>query len=326
VSPAGLAALRLLFVAVAMSPSFAVAQAPVIGVLGIGAPEDGVPFWDRVFGDGMRKAGYRPGQSVAITYAWARGDVQQYPRLAKEMLARRPAVIIAPCGPSLLAIRQISRTVPVIANCADEQNFAGEVASLSRPGGHTTGVTFLSPEAVAKRLEVIKLVLPRLSRLAILFQATDPLPTHWKELERLHPSFGLTLQRVAYEKPEELDDAFARMVRERAEALFVFPTNRIIADRQRIADLARKHRIPTVFEIAVHVDIGGFMSYGASVEEWMGVSIPAYVDKILRGTKAGDLPIVQPTQFELVVNLKTAREIGIAVPQALLLRANRVIE
>jgi len=302
------------------------AQAPVVGVLAIGSPADEAAGWDRVFGGGLRKLGYNVGQTLVIEYRWAHGDISRYPRLARELIERKPAVIVAPCGPSLRAIRDISRTLPVIAHCADERNFLGEVASLSRPGGYTTGMTFLSPESVGKRLELLRELLPGLSRVAVLYQPSDPIPAHWRELERLQPMLGLALQRVPVERAEELEAAFETIVRERAQAVFVFPTNRMIGEKVRIAELARRHRVATVFEFALHVVAGGLLSYGGSVSEWLGETAPLYVDKLLKGAKPGELPIVQPTRFELVVNLKTARALGMNIPWALLGRADRVIE
>jgi len=304
----------------------AYAQAQVVGVLALDSPDDAAQGWDKAFGGGLRKLGYSIGQSLVIEYRWAHGDIAQYPKLARELVARQPMVIVAPCGPSLRAIREISRTLPVVALCADEENFLGEVASPSRPGGHTTGITFLSPESVGKRLELLREILPDLSRLAVLYQPDDPIDAHWRELERLQPQLGLTLQRLPLLRGETLEALFEAAVRERAQALFVFPTNRLIAERIRIAELARLHRIATVFEFSHHVAAGGLLSYGASMGEWLGRTAPMYVDRILRGAKPGELPVVQPTRFELVVNLTTARALGVTIPQSILLRADRVIE
>lgn len=319
-----LSAAGLLFYGL-LAGAVAVAQTPVVGVMAIGSPAERAG-WDRTFGGGLRKLGYNVGQTLIIEYRWAHGDISRYPRLARELLERKPAVILAPCGPSLRAIRDISRTLPVIAFCADESNFLGEVASLSRPGGYTTGMTFLSPESVGKRLQLLREILPGLSRIAVLYQPSDAIPAHWRELERLQPILGLALQRAPVEQAAELEAAFESIVRERAQALFVFPTNRMIGERVRIAELARRHRVATVFEFALHVEAGGLLSYGGSVSEWLGETAPLYVDKLLKGAKPGELPIVQPTRFELVVNLKTARALGINIPGALLSRADRVIE
>jgi len=297
---------------------------PVVGLLSIRSP-DPAGVTDP-FVEGMRKLGYRDGQSVVIETRWAHGDITRYPRLAQELIELSPAVIVAPCGPSLRAIRELSRTVPVIAQCADERNFLGEVASIARPGGYTTGVTFLSPESVGKRLEALREIIPGLSRLAVLYEPDDPIDSHWRELERQQPVLGLSYQRLPVARSEELDARFDALVRERAQSLFVFPTNRMIGERARIAELALKHRVASVFEFAIHVDAGGLLSYGASISDSFRTSIPLYVDKILRGAKPADLPIIQPTRLELVINLHTARALGLEIPQSLLLRADRVID
>ena len=187
-------------------------------------------------------------------------------------------------------------------------------------------MTFLSPESVSKRLELLKAVVPGLSRLAILYEPDDPIDSHWRELERLQSVFGLSYQRLPVARDEELETAFVALARDGAQAVLVFPTNRMVGQALSIAELARKHRVPSVFEFALHVDAGGLFSYGGSVDEWYGKSMPQYVDKILRGARPGDLPIIQPIRFELVVNLRTARAIGQEIPPFVLLRADRVIE
>jgi putative ABC transport system substrate-binding protein len=296
----------------------------VVGVLRIASP--GLGGLNDPFIEGLRKLGYEDGQSVVIENSWAHGDITRYPRLAQELIERSPAVIVAPCGPSLRAIRELSRTVPVVSVCADESNFLDEVASRSRPGGYTTGVTFLSPETVGKRLELLKEIVPGLSRLAVLFEPDDPIDSHWRELERLQSVLGLSYQQLPVARAEELEAAFDALARERAQALFVFPSNLMIAEAAPIAELARKHRVASVFEYSRHADAGGLLSYGGSVNEWWGKSTPMYVDKILRGAKPAELPIIEPTQFELVVNLRTARALGLEIPQSLLHRADRVID
>lgn len=299
-------------------------RTPVVGHLQIGSPGL-VGDWDP-FLEGLRALGYENGKSLVIENRWAHGDVTRHPRLVRELMERSPAVIVSPCGDTLLAIREISRTVPVIVVCADETNFVGEVASLARPGGYTTGVTLLSPESVGKRIEFLREIVPRLSRLAVLYQPDDPLPSHWRELERLQSVFGFTCQRLPVVRPQDLEAAFDALTRERAQALFVFPTNFMLAETARITELARKHRVASVFEFAFQAEAGGLLSYGVSVRDFYGKSIPLYVDKILRGARPAELPIIQPTRFELVVNLATARALGLEIPQSLLLRADRVIE
>jgi len=161
---------------------------------------------------------------------------------------------------------------------------------------------------------------------AVLYEPGDPIDSHWRELERLQPVLGLSYQRLPVARAEELEAAFDALARERAQALFVFPTNRMIAEAARIAELARKHRVASAFEFSLHADAGGLLSYGGSVNEWFGKSVPLYVDKILKGAKPAELPIIEPTKFELVVNLRTANALGLEIPQSLLHRADRVIE
>ena len=197
---------------------------------------------------------------------------------------------------------------------------------MARPGGYTTGILILSPESVGKRLQLLKEIRPDLSRLAVLHDANDSIPAIWQELQRLRPTFGFALQRLPVGRAEDLEAAFEAMVRERAQALYIVPDNRMFANQARLAELTRKHRLTAVFEFSSGADAGLLLSYGASVGEFIGKIAPMYVDKILKGTKPGDLPIVQPSRFELVVNLKTARDIGVTIPQSVLLRADRVIE
>jgi len=301
------------------------AQPRVIGVMAIDPPE-AQPAWDKSFGAGLRKLGYKLGQSLHIEYRFASGDISQYPKLARELLDRRPALIVTLCRDSLRAVREISRTLPVISMCADEVNFLGEVATLARPGGHTTGILLLSPESVGKRLQLLKEIHPRLSRVAVLHDAHDSIPAILQELERLRPTFGLALQRLPVGRVEDLEAAFEAMARERAQALYIIPDNRMVANKEKLAQLARKHWLSAVFDFSSGAEAGLLLSYGASVQEFIGKTVPMYVDKILKGTKPGDLPVVLPSLFELTVNLKTAREIGVQIPQSILLRADRVIE
>lgn len=173
---------------------------------------------------------------------------------------------------------------------------------------------------------MLREILTGVSRIAVLFQPSDPIPAHWRELKRLQPVLGLSVQRVPVGRVEEPDAAFETVVRGRAQALLVFPTNRLIAEPVRIADLARRHRVATVFEFSHHVGADGLLSYGGSIGEWIGETLPMYVDKVLKGTKPGELPILQSTRFILGVNLKTARMLGIDIPRAILGRADLVIE
>jgi putative ABC transport system substrate-binding protein len=303
----------------------AAAQQRVIGVL-VFDPPAARAGWERLLNPGLQDLGYKDARALAFEYRFAGGDVSRYPALAKDLAARKPALIVAPCGPSQRAIRKVAPAIPIIAMCADEINFHGEVASLARPGGNTTGILILSEESVGKRLQYLREIQPNFSRLAVLYDAHDPIPSIWRALERDSAALGIELQRLPISDPQKLDDAFEAMARERAQALYVFPDNRMIAETGRIADGARKRRMPAIYDFPAGADAGYLLSYGAKPTEFVGKFVPLYIDRILRGAKAGNLPILRPTQFELVVNMKTAREISIAIPKSLLARADRVIE
>jgi putative tryptophan/tyrosine transport system substrate-binding protein len=306
-------------------PVSAWAQVPVVGYLWLGSPEtDGGPYFLRH----LEQLGQQEGRTFVVESRYGRGDNSKFPALARQLLDRRPAVIVTTCGVQLRAIRELSSTVPVIAGCADPKNFLGEVASLNRPGGRTTGFLFLAPESAAKRLQLLKELLPSLSAVGVLHNRQDDWSTYLGEMERAALQLGLTLTNLTIERADELDDAFATAVRERVQALVIFPDAIAAGARTRIAALAIKHKIPTVFDLRAFVVDGGLLSYGPnwSDSEFAPRIVATYVDKILRGAAPGDLPIQQPTRLELVINLKTARALGLNVPPSFLTRADEVIE
>jgi putative ABC transport system substrate-binding protein len=303
----------------------AAAQPRVVGVMTLD-PDSSRAGWEELLAGGLRKLGYRDARTLRIEYRFAGGDLSRYPALARELMAQKPALVVTQCSGSQRAIRDLAPTLPIIAFCADEINFLGEVATLARPGGNTTGILVLSAEAVGKKIELLREIRPGLARIAVLYDANDPIPKIQRELDRVQAALGLMLERIAIERPEQLEGAFARMERGRAQAVFVVADTRMLAEHARIADLAKKHRLPAVFEYSYGADAGFLLTYGANVAEFVGTTVPYYVDRILKGAKAGDLPVVQPSKFEMTVNLKTAREIGIVIPQSVLGRADRVIE
>ena len=301
------------------------AQVPVVGYLWLGAPEtDGPPPFLRQ----LQQLGQHEGRTFVLESRYARGDDSKFPALARELLDRRPAVIVTTCGTSLSAIRKLSPTVPVIAGCADPVNYLGEVASLNRPGGRTTGFVLLAPEAAGKRLQLLKELLPSLTRVGVVHNRQDDWSTYLREMDRAAPKLGLTLSKLAIARADELDDAFATAVKQRAEALVFFPDPISTAARTRIAALAIRHRLPTVFDLRAFVVDGGLLSYGPdwADDNFAPRVMATYIDKILKGAAPGDLPIQQPTRLELVINLATARAIGLNVPRPLLMRADKVLE
>jgi putative ABC transport system substrate-binding protein len=289
----------------------------------MGAPPrpDEAPF----LREELKRLGHEEGRTYVLEARYANGDYSKFPALARELLERRPAVIVTTCGHSLRAIRAVNATVPVVASCADPKNFLGEVATLKRPGGRTTGFTFLAPESSAKRLQLLKELQPKVSRVAVLHDRDD-WGTYWQEMERAAPKLRLTLTRLTIERAQELNDVFDEAARQRAEALVVMPTAAMVLARKQLAALAIEHRLLTVFDIRYFVDEGGLLSYGPNWGDFAPSVFAMYVDKILKGANPGDLPVQQPTRLELVVNLKTARAIGVKVPKSILARADEVIE
>ena len=298
---------------------------PVVGWLGLSSPEQEAGAWD-AFRQGLTGLGHEEGRTLVIEHRWARGDNARFPALARDLLSRRPAVIFSPCGLALRAIRDVSTSVPVVAVCADWNNFLGEVATLNRPGGQTTGFTFLAPESAGKRLEILKELQPKLSRVAVLHSGQEDWPNYWQVMERVAPTLGLRLSKLPVKGREDLEGAIASAVRQRAEALVVLPDPITWGAAERIAALAIKHRLPTAFDIRGFVTSGGLFSYGPVLTDLYREVGARYIDKILKGATAGDLPVQQPTRFKLVVNLRTARAIGLSIPRALLARTDEVLE
>lgn len=296
----------------------------MVGYLGLTSPELEAGW--TAFRQGLRELGYQEGRSFTLEARWARGDNSRYPALVRDLMERQPAVIFSTCGQALRAIRSVSRAVPVVAVCADPKNFLGEVDSLSRPGGQTTGFTFLAPESVGKRLQLLKELVPKLARIAVLHDAAENWQHYWDEIGRLTPGMGLTVVKVSMQTALDADTAVAAAVRERVGALLVVPGVPTLGGRERIAALAIKHRLPTAFDVRVFAVDGGLFSYGADTRHLYRTAGAGFVDKILKGASAGDLPVQQATKFELVLNLKTARAIGLTVPQSFIGRADEIIE
>lgn len=306
-----------------LAASSAWGQVPVVGWLGLESPPPAGQHW---ITQALKPLGHEEGRTYVLESRYASGDNSRFPALARQLLDRRPAVIVTICGPGLRAVRDLDPVVPVIAGCADPRNFLGEVASLGRPGGRTTGFTLLAPESAAKRLHMLKELVPKLSRVGVLHNRHDDWGTYLREMERAAPRLGLTLSLLPIARAEDLDGAFAAAVRQRVEALVVFPDATTGGAGTRIAALAIAHKLPTAFDMRTYVAAGGLFSYGP---DWADVSrqvIPAYVDKILKGAAPGELPVQQPTRLELVVNLATARALGLNLPPAFLAHADAVIE
>jgi putative ABC transport system substrate-binding protein len=277
------------------------------------------------FLQGLRDLGYVEGRNLLIEYRDAKGKPEQFPALSAELVALKVDVIVAGGGSlGALAAKQATTTIPVVFGAVGDPVSEGLVASLARPGGNVTGLSVVSPELLAK-----KQVVPEVSRVALLLKP-DSMPEHARK-SRLEAAevaarpLGMRLQVVEARGPEDFDRAFWDMRRECAGALAVLATPVFDAHRQRLADLAARNRLPAVYSFRRYVESGGLMSYGPDLPDLFRRAA-TYMDKILKGAKPGDLPVEQPTKFELVINRKTAKALGLTIPQSLLQRADQVIE
>ncbi|HVN35480.1 MAG TPA: ABC transporter substrate-binding protein [Casimicrobiaceae bacterium] len=274
----------------------------------------------------LRELGWIEGQNLVIEYRWAEGDAERLPGLAAELVRERVDVIVAPAGTAALAAKAATSTIPIVMIFPNDPVELGLVASLRKPGGNVTGTTFApSPEIYGKQLQLLKEAVPRALHVAILENPADPTwSVQSRSVEPAAAAMGVRLQRATARGPEEFDAAFAAMTRERANALLVSGSSAYIVHRRRLAELALKHRLPTMFNYREMVEAGGLMAYAVNMSDFIGRAA-VYLDKILRGANPADLPVEQPTKFELVINLKTARALGLTVPPSLLQRADDVI-
>ncbi len=300
------------------------ARVPRIGFLHYGSPGPS-PEVD-AFRQGLRDLGYSEGQNITIEYRFAGGRVGQLAELAAELVGLKPDVIVTPTTPASVAAKQATSTIPiVIAGVADAVG-AGLVANFARPGGNITGLTSISAELGGKRLELLRGVAPNCSRVAVLHNPADRSNVLVvKQLQEAAPALGLTLQTLEVREPGEFEGAFAAMTRERADALFGAAGVLTYEHRNAVVDLAAKSRIPAMWGHRQFVDAGGLMSYAVNFYDQCRQAA-TYVDQILKGAKPGDLPVQQPTKFEFIINLKTAKTLGLEFPPTLLALADEVIE
>ncbi len=298
------------------------AKAARIGFLGTATA---VPAYIEAFRQGLRDLGYVEGQNITIEFREAGGRPERLPDLAAELLRLKVDVLVARGTQAILAAKQATSTIPIVMAASSDPVGTGLVASLARPGGNITGLSFISPELSGKRLELLKEVHPGASRVAVLWNPADPpRALELRETEAAARMLGVTLLSWEVRGPDDLEGAFVAMARRRAGAVITFADPITTAHRKRIVDLVAKHRLPGMYGTRAFVEAGGLMSYGANLPDLFRRSA-AYVDKILKGTKPADLPVEQPTRFELVINLKTAKALGLTIPQSILIRAEEVI-
>ena len=281
------------------------------------------------FREGLRDLGYVEGRNLVIEYRDAKGKSERLPALAAELVALKVDVIVTGGQAQALAAKQATRTLPIVFAQAADPVTSGLVTSLARPGGNITGLSNLSPELVGKCLEQLTQAVPGVSRVAVLWQpgvlGERTEKDQLKGAEVAARTLGVRLQVVEARGPENFDRAFSDMSRSRAGALTVLPGPMFSIERRRLVDLAAKHRLPAVYPWREFVDAGGLMAYGPNVADLFRRAA-TYVDKILKGAKPADLPVEQPTTFELIINLKTAKVLGLTIPPSLLARADEVIQ
>jgi ABC-type uncharacterized transport system substrate-binding protein len=298
-----------------------------IGLLQIQPRERLVPFL-KAFEEGLRELGYVEGRNFVREYRFAVGQRERLPALAAELVRLKVDVIVTGTDPGTMAARQATTAIPIVMALGVDPVGAGLIASLRRPAGNVTGLLFaVGPEILGKRMEHLKEVVPGMSRVACFWNPDVPrYAALWEATEEAARKLGVTLLPVEVREPREIEGAFARITRERAQALVVIADPLALAAvRPEIPALAAKNRLPSSYASREAVEVGGLMSYGTSAPDLFRRAA-GYVDKILKGAKPGDLPVEQPTKFELVINLKTAKALGLTIPPSLLMRADQVIE
>ena len=299
---------------------------PVIGFLSSTSFEASAGYLP-AFRQGLKDTGYVQGENLAIEYRWAENQIDRLPELAAELVRRNVAAIVAGAPPSALAAKAATTTIPIVFGVAVDPVRLGLVTSLARPGSNLTGIFFFAAELAAKRLELLRELVPGAARVAVLVNPdnADITEATVRDVETAARAIGLQIQVLKANTSREIDAAFATFVRERPDALFVSSSPFFSSRRVQLANLTARHAVPAMYSARIYAEVGGLISYGASVADayrQMGV----YTGRILKGAKPPDLPVVQSTRFELVINLQTARMLDLTVPPTLLARADEVIE
>jgi putative ABC transport system substrate-binding protein len=308
------------------APLAASAQQPPGKTARIGFLGDVPPFLDEAFRQGLRELGYVEGQNIAIEYRSSEWKFERLPGLAAELVRLKVDVIVAANTRATEAAKQATSTIPIVFTVSGDPVAEGLVASLARPGGNLTGLATISPELVGKQLEMLKAVAPKVSRVALLQNPTQP--SHSRAVRQAEDAarvLRVQLQVLKARTPSEIEAAFAAMRSQRADGVLVLRDAEFRAQRAQIVALAAKHRLPGMYGLREEAEAGGLMAYGASVPQLFRRAA-TYVDRILKGAKPADLPVEQPTKFELVINLKTAKALGLTIPPSLLQQADQVIQ
>ncbi len=282
-------------------------------------------YWE-AFEQALSELGYVQNRNIVLEYRFSQGRLERFPDLVSDVVGRRVDVLVAVSEPAARAAKQATTTIPIVMGVADDPVESGLVASFARPDGNITGTTLFQPELVGKRLQLLKEIVPRLSHVAVLGHATEPMVARaFKEAEKSAAALQLTVHSYKVGEPTELEGAFAEIARARPGGLLVLQNALTFQNRVKIAELAAQSRVPAVYGVKDAVVSGGLISYGPDFR-WAYVRHAAYVDKILKGAKPADLPVERVATFELVINVKTAKALGLTFPQSILLRTDQIIE
>jgi putative ABC transport system substrate-binding protein len=296
-----------------------------IGVLTPRSPSDSA-LWHQAFQQGLYDLGWVEGKNIAIEYRYAQGRRDHLPDLAADLLRLNVEVVVVVSVYGARAVQQVNKAIPIVMASAADPVQLGLVASLAQPGGNITGLSEITPEMAGKRLELLKEMVPKLSRVAVLWDpGNDASALSWKEVQSPARQLGLRLHSLEARSPKDFDNAFEKATRARSGALAIMPAQLFGANLGRIADLAAKSRLPSIWHLSEFVDVGGLAAYGPDRSDQFRRAA-YFVDKILKGANPAELPIQQPMKFEFVINLKTAKQIGLTIPPNVLARADRVIK
>jgi putative ABC transport system substrate-binding protein len=300
---------------------------PRVGYLSIGSSADPARLRRfEAFRHGLRALGYVEGQTIALEPRWAEGMYERYPALAADLVRLPVDVIVAVGGAATQAVQHATGTIPIVMSVVNDPVGSGLVPNLARPGGNVTGLSLMAPDLVGKQFEVLKEVVPQVSRVALLWNPANPASaSQLREAEAAARAVGVQLQTLEVRRPQEIESAFGAMTQEQAEALVVLTDSIFTNQARQIAELVAQRRLPTIDGMREHAEAGGLLVYSANLLDLERRAV-LYVDKILKGAKPGDLPVEQPTTFQLIINLKTAEALGLTIPPTLLFRADEVIK
>ena len=322
----GLTLSALLFALCSVAEAQQSAKVPRIGYL-TGTSLSAIAHRVEAFRQGLRELGYIEGKNIVIEYRSAEGTIDRLPDLAAEFVHLQVDVVVTTGASVTRLAKQATNSIPIVMTQANDPVGSGFIASLARPGGNVTGLSSSGPEVSGKRLEILKELVLRVSRVAALGTSTDPAnPQDLKETELAARALGVKLEYIDVVDSRDIEPAFKEVTKRRADALLMMMAGPVAnPHRKKIAELAVKSRVPAIYTLADYVEAGGLMAYGVVITD-LDRRAATYVDKILKGAKPSNLPVEQPTKFELVINLKAAKQIGLTIPPSVLARADRVIK